>query len=127
MDGLSQHGQKPENLIRDEDCEIEALAQNVKMTNVQTNKKEGKSMNFLSSNIKLKRTTEAKERVFNEEVPLSFAGLFSKPNNENIPEDYTPTMGDEETDENNTTKRKSEMEHEDESNAKRQKLSSQDL
>ena len=89
MDGLSQHGQKPENLIRDEDCEIEALAQNVKMTNVQTNKKEGKSMNFLSSNIKLKKTTEAKERVFNEEVPLSFAGLFSKPNNENIPDDDT--------------------------------------
>ena len=81
MDGLSQHGhqQKPENLIRDEDCEIEALAQNIKTTKVQTNKKEGKSMNFLSSNIKLKRTTEAKERVFNEEVPLSFAGLFSKP------------------------------------------------
>ena len=90
MDGLSQHGQqKAENLIRDEDCEIEALAQNVKTTKVQTNKKEGKSMNFLSSNIKLKRTTEAKERVFNEEVPLSFAGLFSKPSDENTTEDDT--------------------------------------
>ena len=36
-------------------------------------------------------------------------------------------MDDEENEENNTMKRKSEMEHEDESNAKRQKLSSQDL
>ena len=108
MDGLSQHGgQQKSDLtekeeIKDEDCEIESFANttNIKTSQQKTQTNLGKSMNFLNS-VKLNKTTEAKERIFNE--PLNFSGLFSKNNLEDEDDG-----NDNDNDEQNPMKRKSD-------------------
>lgn len=109
MDGLSQHGQhNSEEVIKDEDCEIESIATNIKTITKQqqVQKTEGKSMNFLNS-VKLNKTVEAKERTFNEDVPLSFSGLFTKSNceDENPMKRKNTETGEDPEDDSNDAKR----------------------
>ncbi len=81
MDGLSQHGKtEEEEIIEDQECEIRDFTTFKTQTSVQI--KAHKSVSVLSSAVS--KNVEATERKFEmqEEIPLSFSGLFPK-NSEN--------------------------------------------
>lgn len=66
----------------DDDCEIGTLGGTQNLKQCQSQKNEGKSMSFFASVTNAKDPVQARDRHFeahnNEEIPLSFSGLFPK-------------------------------------------------